>query len=676
MSWQTEYHFNFISLDGKNNLVEFLIDSATTVTDTEITGAANPFIVELPSLDSIFQVVRGTGTTIQLLSETDMQFFDSLYTSDPFGIMVRHSIDGVLNWLGYINSEMMQEPYSFSSNYPIQILANNGLSLLTRLSFLQSDQSYYTGIKSKYELLKICLDKIGLPWMTINIACTTTFSGQTSNSDSTILHESYLNCSNFYTEDPAPMTLREVIETILEPYGAFIWADADGIYISDVNGFAAGTSITYKQFDYSTDAYVQDVVISNNQAVSSIGYMGTGQNIENSGGVNKQVVDYSPYSQTEIVAQSVKDESEFTTIPASYSSKDGYYYRTLTGNSLWQEISPATFEESYFTNNPQIYLQWTPPATNQKILSLKLPPFVCIAKGTDLLHPLKGVAFQVSFSLLIKTKTNPYDSSLSSVNFQGAAPIIKVKVGNQYYDLNLSKWSTTDNYLNPIVSNSGNSISDTFTSWKMWPYIRMSTVLTGEQEILYGDFDLELWSDIWGYTDILAGTYTVNPSQILEVWINNIEVKVTLGDGTEISNTDKEYIGLLDPNFQNEGKKVTLKSGTNLYNVDNAKEMYIDTLSAFPSNDYTWIGLWTRAGQTDKIENLLLNSYVSNFKAGTNKITNLALENNASIWQAITDSYRSGRIFMVKRAKIDYWDNKIECDIAEVKQDELTITSI
>lgn len=659
-----KYHFNFTSLDGKDNLVQFLV--ADTVTDTEITGMANPFVVELPELDSIFQVVRGTGATIQILSEIDMQFFDTLYTSDPFGIQVKHYIDDVLNWMGYVNSEMMQEPYSFISNYPVRILANNGLALLSRLSFVQADGSFYSGIKSKYDIIKICLDKIGLPYSTINISLSTIYSAYVGGTTSSILHELYNITENFYDEDPKPMTLREVIETVLKPYAAILWADGDKIYITDINTLAAGTDITYMQYDYATGTFIQNVTEPVNPAWD---YMGTGQNIENSGGINKQVIDYSPYVKTGVFAKSINAESEFTTVPESWLTKDGYSYKTLTGNKTWQEVAPATFEESYYADKgPQLYLRWAPQSTNQKIASLKVTPFLAIVKQGNSFNTQTAPSFALSFEIMIKTKSNSYDDSLTSADFQGVAPYLKIKVGDEYYTgITDNWWTTTDSYIQPVVSQKTNNISDKFTSWTTYAYIMVLPTVLG---LLKGGFDLEIWSDILGYTDINAGTYTRNPTGIQEVWIKNTEIKITKGDGSDLNKNDKEFVGLLDPNFQNEGQKITLKSGTNITGADLAQELYIASGKYYPT--YSWI----RAGQTEQIEKLLLNSYVSNFKAGTNKITNLALENNISIWKTLQDSYRSGRVFMMKSAKVDYWDNKIECDVVEIKQDELTIVDV
>ena len=658
-----KYHFNFTSLDGKDNLVQFLVTD--TVTDTEITGMAHPFVVELPELDDIFQVVRGTGATIQLLSETDMQFFDSLYTSDPFAIRVNHYVDGVLNWMGYINSEMMQEPYSFSENYPVKILANNGLALLSRLSFTDSNGDYYSGLKSKYDILKICLDKIGLPWTTINISLSTVFQEYVLSSSSTILHELYNIAENFYTEDPAPMTLREVIETILAPYGAVLWTEADRIYITDINTLAAGAAITYNQFDYSTGAYIQDVTEPINP---NFDYMGTGQNIENSGGINKQIIDYSPYVKSEVINKSISAESEFTTVPGSYLAKDGYSYKTLSGNGTWQEISPATFEESYYEDDPQLYLRWAPPATNQKIVSLKVPPFMIMGTNDNVLNPKSGLAFKITFDVLVKTKANPYDSNETGTDFQEVGLYFKFKIGDNYYG---HGWSNdSSNHIWIYTNQKGNSISDTFTS-KVSNIYNLITSSSGPG-LLYGGFDIEIWSDIYGNKDYTkSSTETKNPSEILEIWIKNLEVTIVEGHGEKLNTNDKEYIGLLDPDFQNEGKKVMLKSGTNTREVDLAQELYNDATKGF-----TPVSTWTRAGQTEQIEKLLLNSYVSNFKAGTNKITNLSLKNDISIWKTLTDSFRAGRVFMLKSAKIDYWDDKIECDVVEIKQDELTIVDL
>ncbi|MEN6295612.1 MAG: hypothetical protein ABFD61_05740, partial [Chloroherpetonaceae bacterium] len=97
MAYQKKYYFSFkdIRLTERTHLVELWQNTETVLTAEEIKGHMNPFSVEMPEIDHKFQVVRGRGCQINLLSETDMKFFTGLYHVNPTDFMVKHYIDGV-----------------------------------------------------------------------------------------------------------------------------------------------------------------------------------------------------------------------------------------------------------------------------------------------------------------------------------------------------------------------------------------------------------------------------------------------------------------------------------------------------------------------------------------------------------------------------------------------------
>jgi len=281
---------------------------------------------------------------------------------------------------------MISEPYDINFNYQVSLTGNDGFSLMDRFSFLQSDGSNYTGIMSKFDIIKIIFGEIGLGFTEYRIALATTFTGYSGLTASTILHESYIDCANFYDEDKKPMSLREVMESILAPYGAYIRAENTNIYIEDIHTLASGGSTSYKRFNFGTFAYSGIIAIPNVKTISSIGYKGTGTQIEMSGGVNRQVVTYSPYPLKTILDESLVGLEEFTGIPPTFSTKDGYNYKTLTVNKYWEidaakllNLNPTTFEESFYLsqNDENIYLRFPRyGGLNGIVASYKIMPYV------------------------------------------------------------------------------------------------------------------------------------------------------------------------------------------------------------------------------------------------------------------------------------------------------------
>lgn len=694
MAYQLKYLFQYFPLKSVlPNIVEIWQNTETVLTQEEITTGESPFVVEMPELDHKFQVVRGNGCTINLISETDMKFFNGLYHVDPQEFMVKkYGQTGNLEFVGYLNAEMVTEPYDINFNYPFSIIGNDGFSLMDRFSFLQSDGSIYEGLKSKFELLQIVFSKIALPYDQYRIALSTTFTGYSNSADSTILHESYINCANFYDEDNKPMTLREVVESILAPYGAHIFAEQGHIYIRDIHTIASNNSITYKQFGLSLGDYVGQIAIPNVKTIASIGYIGTGQQIEMSGGVNRQVVEYSPYPYKEALEQTLINTTEFETVPTNYSSKDGYWYKTLVNNNYWDielvkqiSLNPSTFEISYETNesDANVYLRYPRyGGLNGRIAYLKDPQYTCITgshitpvdakdgvfRGRYRLKFFDGVKFYLTGKVLVKTKTRVYDESSSSKNINSINLSFRIKIGN-YYLNNSGQWVTDPSniYLTTYAADR-TSIADRFVDiGAAGGGININIGNYNENITLFGDLEIEVWSDFQTTTTTDIDLVT-NSTDVQDIWLSGLEVKILNFDGTEIPDKDISYIGLLDKLYMNEGEVIKLNCGTDMYFSDRGKILKYDGLL------FSDILTWTRNSQTFKIEELLLNSLCSNYRAGFITLTNMKLKNSFNIQNILTDTFLGTKKLMVKSAKIDDWNDLIECSLVEILPDELTIT--
>ena len=688
MAYQKKYYFQFTDPVSRVHVVELWQNTGDTLTAEEIKGSANPFSVELPELNHKFQVVRGTGATIQLFSDTDMKFYTGLKHVDPTEFMVKHYIDSALNWCGYLNSDMYSEPYDINFNYIITTTANDGFALMDRFRFIQSDATNYVGIKSKWELLQICLNKLALPYTDIRVKLATTFSGFSGDSDSTILHESYVNCANFYDEDNLGMTLREVVETILAPYGAFIVQSAGSIYIVDIHTLAGGGSVTFQKFNASTYAYVSTVSVTVEKAISAVKYAGTGHGIERSGGINRQVVIYSPYPQKEIINESIVTPDEFDTVPSSFSDKDGYKYKTLEYNSIWENSAPADFEESCKTETDEhfVYARLPMITNNIPLMAFKTPAdyFLSVeSAGIQRTYGINGktkrywdgVSILITGDILAKTVPNPYSDSLSEIELlMGNNKIVRhdinytIQCGDYHYNQLLNRWSSTPTFNNYITTTNNNEyISNVWTPIGINGGGLLARIyLPSTGLILDGDLQVTIWSNT--RIQKANGELLENNSILDETWLKNIAIKLVNIDGSEINDTDTEYIGLLDPLYANQGETITLKTGTQGRFSDRAKIMQYD------GSDYSDILEWTRDSQTYKIEELLLNSLCSNHQANYVTLTNMNLKNAFSFINVLTDSsYLPTEKLMVKSANINFAENAVNCNLVEISQDTLDI---
>ena len=670
--YKKKYYYNFRGTDNSTNTVEIWWDTETAVTAEEIEGLLNPFVIELPQIEDKFQTIRGTGCELNILSTSNMKFLNSLYHVNPKEYMIKHYWKGSLNWIGYMNSETFTETYAENSNYPVQLTGNDGFALMDRFYFWDSvNKLNYTGIKSQYEIIKLVFQALGLPFNELKIALSTTFNGYNGTASETILHKTFIDCSNFVDEEDTPMTLRGVLEAILKPYGAFILQDGTNIVITDINSI--WSSITYKHYSMTTWLYTTTSTVANNNVnIDGSKYMTTGQTIEVSGGFNKQVVTYSPYIRETIIENSIADTSEFTTVPSTWTL-NGYFYRALSGNTYWNTFSTATFEQSYWSYNMQekdsnIYLKALTQTGRTKIAELKLNPFINLSNGGE-----RPIAIKLDGSVLPKTKSNPYDSDSTGSTVIALTLTFKLRVGSKYVLSTYAgfgytySWTTDSNsYLFVDVYNGSNQFENTFQALGLQGDGVIIPIDANFSDNIY----LEIYSDFSWRKD-KSTSYTNNTSSLVsELWFKNLSISIAdYETGSTINTSDVEYIGFLDDNFANKGNDITLYCGTDTYGSDKAKLMYLD------GTEYRSIKQWSRGTNLNyKIEELLLGSLSSNFKSGYYTLSNMNLLNDFNILNLITDTaYLPNRKFMLAAYTNNYYDATINCTLQEVSNDNLII---
>ena len=672
-TYQKKYWYTFGTLDGKVNKVELWQYTDTVLTAEEIKGAPMPFSIEMPEIDHKFQVVRGTGCEINLLSATDRKFFTGLYHTDMREFRVQHYIKNagagdetyILNWLGYLNSEMVRESYSEYLNYYFQITGNDGFSLLDRLRFVDGSGDDYTGIKTKMELLMICIDSIQLPYGDIYVCLSTTFTGQLIEGTTSLLHQSYINCANFYDEDGEPETMRKVLESILAPYGAIVTLLNTDIYIADVNTLASGESV-FKRFDGSNGEYVQDVTITLTKDIADIGYMGTGSDIEMSGGKNKQVVSYSPYPFKNAIPNSLYDALEFSGF-GEWVYEDFYYKISIAENSKWTDEvgSGLLFEGSKNSVNetPNLYMKiihlggggggggFANVSKLKSPLILSIPANVVDAGG----NVIKGVKLNLSGDCLYRSQPNPYAPFQQGDPYSFMSVTLEITCGSLYYVGGNSPYDSGVWQAEAGIYTMVSSKKDNSTVNNQWINIGQA----GE------GIDIKFPDGISGSFNVM---FTNNTSWTGDQWYKNLKFSFTDYNNAEVADSDIEYIGYLDKTVKEEAEKVELICGTDATFIDRGKIMYLD------GTDYKSIATWIRSAQTFKIEELLLNSLSSNYRRGYLTITNLKLKNLFNQLNILTDTGILGaKYFMVKSQNINFRDNLIETSIVEIQPDSLTI---
>lgn len=679
VNFQLKYWYTFKDLNNNQHKVEILEDTLIPLTALEIRAANNPFILDFGSVNK-FDTVFGSGADLNLVSHSNMFFFKNLYTNDMKHFQVKHYINNLINWIGYINSELFRETFTELENYDVQLTANDGFSLMDRIMFLDDNKNNFTGLKSYFDLFQIIFNKVGLPFSELRISCSTTFEGYTESSSANIFQQMKLNCENFYDEDNKSMTLRNVLDEILKPFQCFIFQKKGNIYINDYNNKATLSTIFYKCYSISNLSNFLGTISENNiKVLSKNDYQNSGGEIGTGAGINRQVVSYSGYKKT-LIADCLIDSKEFSTIPNSYSIKNGYNFKILENNKTLTAFSPAEFEESYFVNSDtndydtNDYIKFNRQNTSTKIAELKIKPFFNIRQAIDIVsietrkdNQYLGCAIKITGEILIKTKSNPYDDNLtgnSVVDFK-----LQTVIGctnNKYSTSSRPIWRNTLTY-NYIETSTSDQVdfSNKFTAIGKngaGIYIPISSD-SGVDNSLNGEFIFEIWSD---FNHKESTTVLNNSPKIQEVWIKNLKIElVDIESKNSVENKDKEYIATLDSAFKNEGSKINLKVGTDSYFSDKAKLLNSNGYSIFKFNRGNLIN--------KKIEELLLNSIVSNFKQSNININGLSLKNDYDLNNIITSTYFTDSKFCITNLKTDYANCNSNISLTEIFSDNLTI---
>lgn len=676
MPYNLKYYLNFKDLNQNQHLVQ-IYESATGTTSgsTEIRGVSNPFIIDYPERKK-FDTVIGSGCEINLLSTANMMFFTNLYTNDPQKYQIQHYINGSINWYGYINSELFRESFSTLTNYPVQLTGNDGFSLMDRYKFVDGSGNAYTGYKSYYDILTIIFTKIGLPFNELRVATTTSFAGYSGLSGSTIYKEMYINCANFYNEDGIAMTMREVLDELLKPFQAFMFQDDGFIYLNDYNNIATNSSITYKRYTMPNLVYTGTTTQSNTFVLTGTSYQRSSGEISTGGGINKQVIAYSPYVFKDIIPECIKDASEFAYNSASYTQLDDgginvpnvWHLRTLTGNTTMTVYTPAVFQQSYYKDptSTDVYLKFVPTGSTYgtKIASMTLNPTVSLSAPIG----NKSIAIKVSGKIFPRTRVYPYTPTNGTTNIYSARVKCQLKIGTNYLNngnLNdLPYWNTSGFFY--LYTTNSSATTDLGSTWNEIG-IAGKDIVVNIPSALIGAVSFDVYNEAT-YMNLSGSTWATNPTQtdLSEIWLSDLQVSVIDGvNYKDLVTTDIEYQGYLDKYFQNEGEKITLKVGTDSYLSDKAK---------ITDSSSTSITSFSRgSNSTKKIESLLLSSVISNYQQSNVSITGLILKNQYNLNNIITTPYFSGKQFCMTANKTSYQNAESTINLTEIFPDSLTV---
>jgi hypothetical protein len=230
MEMYTLYKGTFCSEDNVLYDVEIECkDNSLAKAGELLFSADTPVEIEWAEVDK-FEPVQGSSMTLTLVSETDRKYV-GLYTIEPGTIRANIYRDGKLYWSGMLDPELYEEPYSYKTNYTVQFTFSD-FGILERLEWEKE------GLCSMEDILTDCLESTGIQYNELRKY----ISVGTSAYDAIDMSKLYLLCDNFYDEDGTPMTKREVLEAILQPFALRLVQKGGDLFLFDLNAIYDGLS--------------------------------------------------------------------------------------------------------------------------------------------------------------------------------------------------------------------------------------------------------------------------------------------------------------------------------------------------------------------------------------------------------------------------------------------------
>ena len=206
MSKQLRYKGGFYSQSQILYEVEIYQEGYSGIV-SDIAFCDEPLEIEWPETDKL-EPVQSSNATLQLYSDNDRQFVD-LYTIEAGSVRMDVFKNGELYWSGTLDPELYEEPFAYKSDYGVEITFAD-MAILDRLSWIK------TGFMTIRGIIQEALSRSGIRYESISEYISTKLSEYGTES---LLDAISVNLSNFFDEDGEAMTMREVLDETLRPFG-------------------------------------------------------------------------------------------------------------------------------------------------------------------------------------------------------------------------------------------------------------------------------------------------------------------------------------------------------------------------------------------------------------------------------------------------------------------------
>lgn len=238
-----KYYIENKDLDDNLYRLEIL-ERGFTGSDTQISGR---IIHDYAERKDLMDCIIASNLKIDLEADSGLTLQD-LYSEDEGKFLVQLFRNSQKIFHGNLKPDGITEDF-VSDKWEMSLEAIDGLSTLKNLSFVNLDQTLVIGKRRIFEIVRICLSRIGYD-LPINMYLPINYSGNT-NPDLPILWTTIINADRFYKEKDSikPMDCEAVLKSCLEIFGATILQMNGEWFIFRAIDFGAPTVGFYRYVD-------------------------------------------------------------------------------------------------------------------------------------------------------------------------------------------------------------------------------------------------------------------------------------------------------------------------------------------------------------------------------------------------------------------------------------------
>ena len=715
--YNLKYTVPFTDVDGNNYEVRILVDGWSG-SSSELTGAAQPFIVDVSDEQFLYTPTRFSGATLNIVGSDYLQdLFSTEYQMTKVDLYRGQD----LLWTGFVTPDSYSQEYD-SELFELEIECISAMSTLEYIDFsLNSDMPTFK------ELILDCISKSNGSYKHVYVP----------NTYDVDLSELSVSRSNFFDEDDEPMKLKEILEeickflgwTCTEMNGYVCFIDVD--YIS--NGNATYTDLlTGSTVDLSSRIDVTDKVSKSVDNTMSI-----------LGGYNKVTVIDSDYEADSDfffpklgdcrdtlvhswMRRAGKDGKALDKDGDKY--KNGYYhyfskiwntnklnlvtYKYSNGNWIedssdnpssagahiveqananqedkpnslsWQQMFEIKLYDGDKVDKDKLLDGWYVPLNSKyeiTDISQLLKPTIKLSKPTSRMAFPSDAYLGIKFSMALTPEINDPQfrgvpesldhkddtpDKMEGDDWSGLIDIykyyfvpMKIQIGDKYW--NGTKWTTDSN----AVCRVDIDITKKDHIEGKWYDVKNTNTYNLGLEDMGNAYVIPLNDELVGQFNVtIYVPYYMTRRSKAFVYIKNLEFTLSRSsnplNSIKKDKQDTKYTNVVNDRFVNEADDVELKlTSSNESTVSLSKVVRGNKIvDTLPHKLFDGI---------DKPEKLIINRIVNQYNKP--KVALLYnVENSIDAYSLLSNKYMSGKKFIYAGGQIDYASNSIECNMIEL----------